>query len=503
MYSKKIFSFAVALTMLLTISLFLACGGGGTSTPAAQPAPTPTVVPSTAVQVRVGDAPADRVVSFEMTLKSLVLISKSGEKVTIISEPRRIEFARLAGSLEPVTMLSIPQGTYNKGTLVSANPHIAYVDNEGKVQEYTQKGDITTTIMLDKPLVIGTKVALINAELDMAATVTSIDGTNATPPKFEPLGIISISEIAATNQKDETGALQHAIGLVTAVSGTSFTLKVGQNGIELPFAVDASTEFQNVTLTTLPDMLVHVTAISGQDGALHAVGVEGLTNSRGAVLEGVIVADDRSGDYYSVPTSLTFVPEDGTGNGMLNELVGKPLTVDIANANYTADTQDVPNMMPNVSPYEIVPGQKARIDTDTGILPTADKKGYQLTARMVAAEQQMITGIVVEQPPSTTLESAVYYSRYLANIWVQLPADSALVLLGQSALRTPYVQIWISTDTALNGASIADLMGKTVRVRGFLRSYFWNNPGDTFGLDATSLEVVTAAAEPNTAWTSK
>jgi len=114
----------LALTLLL---LFLAAGCGESSSP---------VQPTSAVQVKVGDAAADRVVAFEMTLTSLVLTKSDGQQVSVLPEPRRIEFTRLAGALEPVALLDIPQGIYTEAALMGSNVHLTYIDAAGAVQEY-------------------------------------------------------------------------------------------------------------------------------------------------------------------------------------------------------------------------------------------------------------------------------------------------------------------------------------------------------------------------------
>ena len=76
----------LAITTL--IATFAGCGGGSTSSGASQPvvgSGGPTSVPGTAlVQVRVGDAPADRVISFELSIANpITLTSSSGSKAPL------------------------------------------------------------------------------------------------------------------------------------------------------------------------------------------------------------------------------------------------------------------------------------------------------------------------------------------------------------------------------------------------------------------------------------
>src|SRR5512146_938884 len=112
-------------TLVLLLSA-VGCGDG-----------TSPVVPSSAVQIKVGDAAADRVVAFEMSLTSLVLTTSNGQEVTALAEPRRIEFTRLAGALEPVALVDIPQGIYTEAALVGSNLHLTYIDATGELSEHT------------------------------------------------------------------------------------------------------------------------------------------------------------------------------------------------------------------------------------------------------------------------------------------------------------------------------------------------------------------------------
>jgi len=239
------------------------------------------------VQVKVGDAAADRVVAFEMTLTSLVLTTSNGQEVTALAEPRRIEFTRLAGALEPVALLDIPQGIYTEAAVVGSSIHLTYIDATGELREYTNSANFNTSVMLDPKLTVNAS-SVLGVDLNLAASILSLDSTNVEPPQFEPVYTFSVAPVSATEQQEEEGALEHVTGVVTAADSGSFTMLLGQNGIPLSFAVDASTTFQGVTLTTLPNMIVEVDGVTAADGTLYAERVAGLANSNGAVLEGML-----------------------------------------------------------------------------------------------------------------------------------------------------------------------------------------------------------------------
>ncbi|MGE5204735.1 MAG: DUF5666 domain-containing protein, partial [Chlamydiota bacterium] len=325
----------LAFTVLLLLSA-VGCGDG-----------TSPVVPSSAVQVKVGDAAADRVVAFEMSLTSLVLTTSNGQQVSVLSQARRIEFTRLAGALEPVALLSIPQGTYTEAALSGSNLHMTYIDATGNPHQYTEANEIATSMVLDPRLVVTADSSVISLDLDLAASIRSIDPTNVEPPQFEPVYTFSVTPVSATQQNEEDGGLEHVVGVVTATDSSSFTMSLGQNGVPLTFVVDASTSFQDVTLTTLLNMIVEVDAVTASDGSLYAERVAALTNTSGAVVEGMLVHDVVVPDGFVKRIAYTpeapLVVQDGVGNGMANALVGTPVTVDFSAAAYGVNGEGMPD----------------------------------------------------------------------------------------------------------------------------------------------------------------
>ena len=457
---------------LLSLLLFVALGCGDGSTP---------LQPSSAVQVKIGDAAADRVVAFEMTLTSLVLTKSDGQQVSVLPESRRIEFTRLAGTLEPVALLDIPQGSYTEAALAASDLHLTYIDAIGAIQEYRNNDELSTSLMLDPQLVVGGS-SVIGVDLNLAASILSIDPTNAEPPEFEPVYTFSVTSVAATQQHEEEGALEHIIGVVTAADSSSFTMLLGQNGIPLTFTVDASTAFQDVTLTTLPNMLVEVDGVTAADGTLYAERVAGLTNTSGVVVEGMLKSAPF-GQFLTLALVSqpegTLVVQDGVGNGMVNSLVGRPVTVDFTNASYGVNGEGMPdgwalNLIGGLffNCESMVPGQTVQIVSDTGI--TAIPGGYTLPARTVTLQEQTASGAVSNYrsdfafgllsgvtKKTVTPRSAI--SMPTAAFDLILPENSYLRLL--SSITTVSVGIFPETNV-LGTSSISN--GMNVRVRGWL-----------------------------------
>src|SRR6185437_8990126 len=307
----------------------------------------------------------------------------------------------LAGRVEPVALLNIPQGSYTEAALAGSALHLTYLDAAGAVQEYTQAREITTSMVLNPQLGVTTS-SIINVDLNLAASILSIDPTNVAPPQFRPVYSFSISPVSATKQQEEEGALEHVIGVVTAADSASFTMQLGQNGILLTFAVDASTAFQDVTLTTLPNMIVEVDGVTAADGTLYAERVAGLTNTGGAVVEGVLTrrfVPDGFVKRVAYTRVAPLVVQDGVGNGMADALVGTPVSVDFSAAGYGVNGEGMPdgwafNLIGGLvfNPATIIPGQAVQVVTDTGITPL--EGGYTIPARTVTLQEQAASGRV-------------------------------------------------------------------------------------------------------------
>src|SRR5262249_5142219 len=119
----------IALLVALAVTIALtACGGTNRS---AQNTPSSPIrsASSTAVTVNIGDAPADRVVSFEITVNSITLTKSDNTTVSLLSAPRRVEVTHLAGTSEPLVISQVPQGSYTSATISVSAPEVVFIDN--------------------------------------------------------------------------------------------------------------------------------------------------------------------------------------------------------------------------------------------------------------------------------------------------------------------------------------------------------------------------------------
>src|SRR5260370_19044576 len=122
----------ILLAILSLLALALGCGGGSSA---------PTLPASkTSTQVRIGDAPADRVISFEVTISSPVTLSVSGGgSAQLVLGSNRLEISHMSAKNEPLAMLAAPQGTYTGATITISNPEIVFLDNAGVAHTWLQR----------------------------------------------------------------------------------------------------------------------------------------------------------------------------------------------------------------------------------------------------------------------------------------------------------------------------------------------------------------------------
>jgi len=116
----------LALAIGFTLAA-IGCGGGSSSSsnPGQTTPPPPTQ--STATQVKIGDAPADRVTSFEVTVGPITMTPGSGSAVTVLSGTRRLELTHLSGTNEPLGLLGVPQGSYSSASMTVSSPEVTFI----------------------------------------------------------------------------------------------------------------------------------------------------------------------------------------------------------------------------------------------------------------------------------------------------------------------------------------------------------------------------------------
>jgi Domain of unknown function (DUF5666) len=437
----------LALIVAAGLVFVVGCGGGGSGL-TANPTPTPNNSGASNTQVRIGDAPADSVIAFEVSLTALSLTpSGGGAAVSIpVGANNRIELSHQSGKFEPLALGSLPQGTFSSASLTLANSELTFMTGTGPVH-LNGPASAQVTVNLSPALTIGTSPTVISIDVNVANSITTnaggITGISFGPSSFT---ITAKAPGAQASQQDDDGEIEDVRGTVTAATSSNFTLKVGQTGSSMTFSFDASTKFSDgATAATLLNQIVSVEGFTKSDGSLFATEVEGQEASTGSELEGMIRS--ISG------TLLTVTAHDGSGSGMDDTKVGADFTVSInglAASKFRVDGGNgfgslVPNTL-SFSATNIHAGQQIEVESNSPV-PAANGS---ITADKIKLQQQGVSGTAANVAAST--------------FDINLAADSALaVISGQTVVHVTKVSATDTRKTVANGTA--------VQVRGLL---FWN-----------------------------
>ncbi len=450
----------------LLFCTFLAGCGSGALQQQPTSAPPQTAQSTTITQLRVGDAPADQVFSFEVTIGNPIsLIPLDGGTASMIAvNMNRLELSRTAGKMQPLAVMPLKPGSYAAADITIQNPSLTYAKtlltpSPVTLIDQVTGADQTVRISFNPPLVVGNDPVVLNLDINLAAALVSdgtgnIIGTNFTQSSFsfsvQPVGIQG-------RQQDDDGEFEDETGKVVEVSTSGFVLQAGQSGSRLPFTVDGTTTLPNgLRLPDLQSQIVQVEGFTRSDGTLFAQHVGALGGQNASQLEGTITTVGS----FNISSLLEFDVQDGTGAGFSSAQIGQDFLVDISSlpaAAFATDYGDC-DMSGLASPAINFPfdsthlkaGQRIEIITDSGV--NASQPIVPVQARL---QQQAISGIVSN---FTALPGGA------SSFDLLLPADSYVTLL--SGQTTVHVFAQPKTDNRV--ASLAN--DSAIRVRGPL---FW------------------------------
>jgi len=437
----------LALIVAAGLVFAVGCGGGGSGISAS---PTPNPASASNTQVRIGDAPADSVIAFEVSLTALSLTpSGGGAPVSIaVGANNRIELSHQSGKFEPLALGNLPQGSFTSANLTLANSELTFISGTGTPVHINGPASASVTVPLSPALTVGASPVVIAIDVNVANSITTNAGGAITGISFgaSSFTITAKAPGAQAQQEDDDGEIEDVRGTVTAATSNTFTLKVGQTGSSMNFNFDATTKFSDgVTAATLANQIVTVEGFTKSDGSLFAKEVEGQEASTGSELEGMIRS--ISG------TLLTVTAHDGSGSGMDDTKVGADFTVSISGLNASKFRVDSGNgfggSVPNTLTFDsttIHAGQQIEVESNSPV-PAANGS---ITADKIKLQQQGVSGTAANVAAST--------------FDINLAADSALaVISGQTVVHVTKVS---STDTRKTFGN-----GSAVQVRGLL---FWN-----------------------------
>src|SRR5215469_12349007 len=250
------------------------CGGGNNAMSTSSG--TSAVMHSAMVTVNIGDGPSDQVAALTITINSISLTNSSGTAVPVLTTPVQLELRHLAGTFQPIALTSVPAGTYTQANLQLSSATITAL-NPATGQLVTQNITVPSTpisIKFASPLTLTTQAATVNLDFNLASSVSIDASGNIT---FTPTIVATVAMVPSnTGDEDEAenGEVEDVVGAISSISGTSFTIMIGQQ--TLTFATNSSTEFDGISgfSALTKGMIVEVRAVTQSDGTLLARKVE-------------------------------------------------------------------------------------------------------------------------------------------------------------------------------------------------------------------------------------
>lgn len=358
-----------------------------------------------------------------------------------------MEMRHLMGTMQPLAMTNIPQGTYSMATLTISSASVTYIDPVTKQPVQKTMPGMTKSINFSPPVMVGSTPMTMNFEMDLGQSLSTDSGGNMT---FNPVLAMNMGT-PGNGQGPENGGMDHMIGSVTGVTGSSFTMSMMQGLPSITVMTNSGTQFENMNgmsgLST--SMMIEVDANMQSNGSLMATRVDSVLSgmSGGMMAEGLV--DSTTGNP---PTQLSMIADNGTGNGMMGSYLGGNLLVNVTpSTSYSFDAngvnlQNLP-FAPAFNSSSLAKGQ--RVDPESG---GSMMSGGTISATRLTLEQQGLSGTV-----------ASYASGSPASFVLTLSADNAFTSITEASTITVFQQ----PDTQLRGVtSIGN--GASVQVRGLL-----------------------------------
>jgi uncharacterized protein DUF5666 len=425
---KRVFWFTL---FSVVFALFLTgCGGGNKPI---------TVAGAGNMTINTSDAVNDQIAKFELTISSITLTGVSPTATTgnLLSKSAEVEFSHQAGTVEPLTLANVPQGTYNGATLTVSSPEVVVINGTtpAKVPATLSSGTINVTF---SNITVGSTPMFITFDLDLANSIT-LNGTPITSATVNPkFNVTSATTPPAGNEENEdhdNGELEDVHGTVKSISAPNFT--VTTKSADITFATDSNTRFKD-GITQLSDLkvgdIVEVDGITKSDGTKLATKVEREGGQNGEEAEGLISALDNP---LTKITIVHQVDSSGTPNA--------PVTMDIAvnsSTVYSVRTDKLNITAPAFDATHIAKGQRIEADASSNATP--------LLANKVKLREQALIGTVAASPAPTS-----------TGFTLTLSTSSAFATLSGATT----VPVTIVSGTNLK---VTPTAGATVRVRGLV-----------------------------------
>ncbi|MDR3682328.1 MAG: DUF5666 domain-containing protein, partial [Geothrix sp.] len=255
---------------------------------ATTPAP---VAGSASVQVGLGDAPSDWLTAFGMTVNSITLTGSGGNTVNLLPTSSPMEMTQLMATVQPISAVTVPQGTYTQAMLTFSAVTMGYMDPaSGTYKQKSLPGPFTATVPFSPAMTVGTTPLALSFDMNMASSVAIDASGNVT---LTPAMTASTGSTAGTGTNPWQGTMQQRIGSVSATSGSQFTMGSMMGIQQATFMTNANTQFAGTGFTGMGSMasglLVSVDAALQADGTYLAQRVESMGVGANGMMGGGLV----------------------------------------------------------------------------------------------------------------------------------------------------------------------------------------------------------------------
>jgi hypothetical protein len=387
-----------------------------------------------------------------MNMGSMSMIDSNGNSANLESNPMQMEMRHLMGTMQPIALTNIAQGTYSMVNINITSASVTYVDPVTKQLVHKTMPGMMKSISLSPPITVGSTPMTMNFDLDLAHSVSADAAGNMS---FSP--VFNVTMGTPGGQGPENGGMEHMFGSIAGTSGNSFSMSMMQGLPDVTVMINSGTQFVGVSgMGSLGmGMMIEVDAIMQPDGSLMATRINSVMPemSGGMMAEGLITA--VSGNP---PTQFSVIADNGAGSGMMGSFLGTALQANISSSttfSFDADGVDLHNLpfTPVFNSTTMVKGQRVDPETSSGMMNGGTMGGGPtMNASAVTLGQQGLSGTV-----------ASYASGSPASFMLNLPADCAFT----SITGASNIMVFQQPDTQLSGpTSIGN--GAGVQVRGLL-----------------------------------
>jgi Domain of unknown function (DUF5666) len=371
-----------------------------------------------------------------------------------------MEMMHLMGTMQPLAMISVPQGTYTGASITVGSATVMYMDPTTKSpMQTTISGPITGTMTFTSPVTVGKMPMAMGFDLDLASSIAAdAKGNLSMNPVFH---VTSGMQGSGSPLEFAYGGIQQMMGTISSVTGNSFTLTSMQAAQTFTFQMNSSTVFDGTSMGgMMGGSLVIVDASLQPDGSLLTTNVRSMMNSGGVMGGGII-----SKVTGQPATSLTLVMQNGTGTGMMWTYFASGATIDLSGgATFTIDQDNIDMsglpFTPIFDDSHIYAGQSVMPVSSSGMMGGGMGGGMMGGSSLGTITASKL--LIVPQGLTGTATAAIANGS-TTSFTLTLPSDSAFTALtGASS-----VKIFQQAKTAVSGTSpIAG--GSSVHVYGLL-----------------------------------